>query len=481
MRKILSRLGVSTFLCIAVVSGAPEAWSAGGEVPPGSPTGESPYAGPANPEPVRIERRRVRPPARVHANRERRAREAEARLERRREDAARAAEEKREAARIAAARVANLRAQLARGIPPAASETRLRASEILVVTRPSLTQAAIDALLARHRLTGIETAPTALTGETWRLWRAGDNRSVRALVRELAREDAVLRVQPNFIYMLAQAASAGALPQYALAHLHTEGLADSGDGVRVAVIDAMVDARHPDLQSAIEAVFDAIGGEAAPHKHGTAVAGAIAANGAVKGAAPRAKLLTARAFGADAQGTTLAVLKGLDWAAGQKARVVNMSFAGPPDPALARAVQAALARNILLVAAAGNAGPKSQPLYPAADPGVIAVAASDTADGLYAASVRGPHVRLAAPGVDVLLPSVEGKYDLETGTSVAAGFVSGVAALIAQRDTKMAPAALSKLLLQTMRPAATAHAVAGIGLVDARRALDEREKAGASR
>ena len=134
-----------------------------------------------------------------------------------------------------------------------------------------------------------------------------------------------------------------------------------------------------------------------------------------------------------------------------------------------------------MVAAAGNAGPKSQPLYPAADPGVIAVAASDTADGLYAASVRGPHVRLAAPGVDVLLPSVEGKYDLETGTSVAAGFVSGVAALIAQRDTKMAPAALSKLLLQTMRPAATAHAVAGIGLVDARRALDEREKAGASR
>lgn len=490
MSKMLSRLVFSAAMFVLALAGAPHGWAAGGDGPPGSPTGESPYGGPPSREPatrppetprrsvVRPSRPKISQPRRMRRDAIEVRRQAEQRRaeERRRAIIERAAEQRREAARAAA--------RLARGAPPPARETRLRPSEILVVVRPGLSDAAFNALLARHRLAQVEVAQIALTGETWRLWRASDNRTVRALVQELSRESDVARVQPNYVYTLAEAAGAPAMPQYALGALRAEGIdaASSGEGVRVAIVDSMIDENHPDLKAAIEARFDAIGTPASPHVHGTAIAGAIAAQGAVRGVAPRARLLAVRAFEVAAlgvEGATLNILKGVDWAVGQGARIVNMSFAGPPDPALARAIRAAVARRVLPVAASGNAGPRSQPLYPAADPFVIAVAASDTGDSLYAGSVRGAHVRLAAPGVDVLLPSVGGKYDLETGTSVAAAFVSGVAALVAQRNATIDSAGLLKLFLRTARPLATGGA--GIGLVDARRAVEEREKAGAGR
>jgi subtilisin family serine protease len=83
--------------------------------------------------------------------------------------------------------------------------------------------------------------------------------------------------------------------------------------------------------------FDAIGTPGAAHSHGTAIAGAIAANSKLVGVAPKVRLLAVRAFsgsGESAQSTTFNILKGLDWAATRNARIVNMSFAGPPDPML---------------------------------------------------------------------------------------------------------------------------------------------------
>lgn len=77
-----------------------------------------------------------------------------------------------------------------------------------------------------------------------------------------------------------------------------------------------------------------------------------------------------------------------------RARIVNMSFAGPADPTLHRMLAAAYAKDMVLIAAAGNAGPNSAPLYPAADPDVIAVTATDSNDGLYNMANRGPTSRL---------------------------------------------------------------------------------------
>jgi subtilisin family serine protease len=164
--------------------------------------------------------------------------------------------------------------------------------------------------------------------------------------------------------------------------------------------------------------------------------------------------LTVRAFSStanSAQGTTFNILKGLDWAADEGARVVNMSFAGPSDPRLREALASAYKKGIVLIAAAGNAGPNSPPLYPGADPNVIAVTATDSRDALFSGANRGNYIAVAAPGVDVFAPAPDGTYQLTTGTSVAAAEVSGVAALLIERNPALTPAGVRKILMDTAK------------------------------
>jgi subtilisin family serine protease len=180
----------------------------------------------------------------------------------------------------------------------------------------------------------------------------------------------VAGAQPNYFYNLAQdqqepVNSAQYAPEK-LKLLDAHRLA-SGNKVLVAVIDSEVDANHPDLVGAITASFEASADTERPHSHGTGMAGAIAAHRTMLGTAPRVGLLTVRAFSStadSAQGTTFNILKGLDWAADEGARVVNMSFAGPSDPRLREALANAYKKGMVLIAAAGNAGPNSPPLYP---------------------------------------------------------------------------------------------------------------------
>ena len=104
-----------------------------------------------------------------------------------------------------------------------------------------------------------------------------------------------------------------------------------------------------------------------------------------------------------------------------------MSFVGPKNEMLELACAAARARDMVLVAAAGNNGPGAPWGYPAAYDGVIAVTATDAADRLMPQANRGPYVFVAAPGVDMVAP-VDGGTDLVTGTSFAAAIVSGAIA-----------------------------------------------------
>ncbi|HXN43391.1 MAG TPA: S8 family serine peptidase, partial [Xanthobacteraceae bacterium] len=218
--------------------------------------------------------------------------------------------------------------------------------------------------------------------------------------------------------------------------------------------DSGIDSSHPELAGVVAASYDAISGDAQPHPHGTAMAGAIAAHGTLIGVAPRVRLLAIRAFGAGAeqQGTTFGIIAGLDWAVQHGARVVNMSFAGPADPALQDALAKARKKGLVLVAPAGNAGPKSPPLYPAADPNVIAVTATDMNDRLFAQANRGSYIALAAPGVDILTPAPHAAMQLCTGTSVAAAHVSGIAALLLERKPSLRPDEVRKILTSTAKP-----------------------------
>jgi subtilisin family serine protease len=220
------------------------------------------------------------------------------------------------------------------------------------------------------------------------------------------------------------------------------------------VIDNGIDAAHPELAGVIAGSFDATEHPEPPGQHGTGMAGTIAAHARLTGVAPAARILAVRAFtpaGKGDESTSLAVLRGIDWAVSHGARVINLSFAGPRDPELALALAAAAKKGVVLVAAAGNAGPKSPPLYPAADPNVIAVAATDADDKLFVHSSRGRYIAVAAPGVDIIAPAPGSTYQITTGTSVAAAQVSGIVALLLEAKPGLTPPAVRKALLSTAR------------------------------
>jgi subtilisin family serine protease len=227
-----------------------------------------------------------------------------------------------------------------------------------------------------------------------------------------------------------------------------------GTNVAVAVIDSGVDARHSELAGSVTDSFDALGSGEPPHAHGTGIAGAIASHGRLMGAAPGVHLIAIRAFGQGSVGvesSSFVVLKSLDHAVTQHAQIINMSFAGPKDALIERAINAVAAKGIVMVAASGNAGAKSPPLFPGANPHVIAVSATDARDKLFEASNRGSYIALAAPGAEIFLPAPDQKYQITSGTSFSAAYVSGVAALVLERDPALKPDDVRAILTRTAR------------------------------
>ena len=218
------------------------------------------------------------------------------------------------------------------------------------------------------------------------------------------------------------------------------------------MIDSGIDLRHPEFAGVTITPFDALDSKDAPHAHGTGVAGAIVSHVRLMGSAPAAHILAIRAFGTSgkaAESTSYILLRGLDLAASHGAQIVNMSFTGPKDAIIGRGLSALAARNIVMVAAAGNAGPKSPPLYPAADANVIAVSATDAQDRLFAASNRGSYIAVSAPGVDLFLPAPDDKYQITSGTSFSSAYVSGLAALMLQRNPALKREEVRAILVKT--------------------------------
>src|SRR4029453_3189682 len=142
-------------------------------------------------------------------------------------------------------------------------------------------------------------------------------------------------------------------------------------------------------------------------------------------------------------------------------------------PSLARALKAAYDKGIVLIAAAGNAGPESPPLFPGADPYVIAVTATDVDDKLFTGANGGKYISVEGPGVDILVPAPEGDYQITTGTSVAAAEVSGIVALLLERNPKLTPADIPRILTASAKRLAPGERDDnfGSGLIDPLQAL----------
>ncbi len=343
---------------------------------------------------------------------------------------------------------------------PAAAEQGEVPGEVLFALRAEALAGSLPGILRRERLDLVSTDTFTLVPVTLHRARFNDRRSVAEVVAALSRDPRVASAQANHVYALVgQAMPALARAQYAVGKLRLNEAHASATGkdVSVAVIDSDVDTGHPALGDAVSERHDALDGgqPAAAHPHGTAIAGIVGARAQLASAAPEARLLTVRAFSgetrAGAQGTTLHVARGLDWAGKMGARVVNMSFAGPWDATLSEFLAAGAGRGAVYVAAGGNAGPASPPLFPAADPNVIAVTATDAEDRIFPAANRGSHLCVAAPGVDILVAAPNGTYGLLSGTSMAAAQVSGVVALMLQAKPGLKPAEVRAALTRSAR------------------------------
>ena len=210
-----------------------------------------------------------------------------------------------------------------------------------------------------------------------------------------------------------------------------------GRGIKVAVLDTGIDWLHPDLAANVKGAVSFVPGETAMdgNSHGTHCAGTIGAaingNGVV-GVAPEAWLYGVKVLANSGAGQYSWIIAGINWAIQNKMQIVSMSLGGGGAPAALEAVcNAAFNAGVLLVAAAGNAGPGMNTVgFPARYKSVVAVSAIDASNVIATFSSRGPEVEICAPGVQTLSTVPGGGYGTKSGTSMACPHVAGAAAVI---------------------------------------------------
>jgi type VII secretion-associated serine protease mycosin len=261
-----------------------------------------------------------------------------------------------------------------------------------------------------------------------------------------------------------------------------------GAGVTVAVIDSGVEATHPDLRGQVLAGAD-FGDHRSPqglvdtdtkfNGHGTAMASLIAgtaANGGgqgMLGLAPATKILPIYDdFGNDP--TPAATGEGIEYAIQHGAGVINISSSGNVnDVFLRKAINDAIAHNVVVVVGAGNNGQRGNaPGYPAADPGVVAVAATDQSDKPADFSSYGPYVTLAAPGAQIVTAASHAGYAKGGGTSDSTALVSAAAALVRSHFPNLTAGQVINRLIKTAdHPAGGRDDHVGYGIVNPYQAL----------
>jgi membrane-anchored mycosin MYCP len=263
-----------------------------------------------------------------------------------------------------------------------------------------------------------------------------------------------------------------------------------GDGITVAVIDSGVSTTHPALDGKVLPGLDVLdpttNGQCDEAAHGTLVAGIIAARqppgSAFHGVAPKARILPVRVL-RDTQKNLdqtipAKIAEAIVWGADQGAHVINLSLVTQQTQPLTDAVRYALAKNVVIVAAAGNEGGnggRGEPAYPAAYDGVLAVAGIDEQDHHVSTSSAGEYVDVAAPGANVEGPMPRGGGYAQFqagGTSFAAAYVSGLAALIRAYDPTLSPAQVTERITSTAdHPPEGRNSQVGYGAINPYRAL----------
>lgn len=230
-----------------------------------------------------------------------------------------------------------------------------------------------------------------------------------------------------------------------------------GTGVKIAIIDTGISKKHPDLTvtggvNLIDTTENKKWDD--DNGHGTHVAGIIGAcdnSIGVVGVAPASELYAVKVLDSNGDGQISDVIEGIEWAIENDMDIISLSLGtNIYSQALEDACEVAYDSDILLVAAAGNSGDGNLDTndvdYPAKFDSVIAVAAIDCNNATPIWSADGTEVELAAPGVSIYSTYLDKGYEFNSGTSMAAPFVSGVAALAKSENPSLSAEEIRNLL-----------------------------------
>jgi hypothetical protein len=266
----------------------------------------------------------------------------------------------------------------------------------------------------------------------------------------------------NHYYRVNEAACRG--PHCAAAQLiqWPARAASCGGAPLIGVIDTAVDRQHAALAKQKIETLTTRGPDrdASGQSHGTAIASILvgALDSATPGLLPNARLLAIDAFHragrSEDRMDAFDFVAAIDALLARKVRIINLSFAGPPNALVEQSIAAAHKRGVVLVAAAGNDGPRAKPRYPAAYEHVVAVTAVRADLQIYRRAIRGQHIDVSAPGVDVWAadPAARGaQARAQSGTSYAAPFVTAALALLLEQAPDKNPATLKQSLLAATR------------------------------
>jgi len=320
-----------------------------------------------------------------------------------------------------------------------AAPALIRAPSELVASGLSAPQ--IDSLVASGYAV-VAREDLMLAGAEILKLRVPDGRTLETARDEIAAVAPAARVDFNHYYRPDQERSCGGQPCVAptLVGWPTGAAARQScdlSRVTIGLVDTAINAGHPTFAGGRLEVIQLDGGDAAGsgRQHGTAVASLLIGKGehGTPGLVRDAQLVAVDAFrrsgASEALSDAYDLVRAIDLLAARKVDVLNLSLSGPDNVVLRELIAQVTARNITLVAAAGNEGPNARAVYPAAYPEVVAVTAVDRQKNAYRRANRGDYVDLAAPGVGVwVAASVEGTRP-KTGTSFAAPFVTAAVAL----------------------------------------------------
>jgi subtilisin family serine protease len=237
-----------------------------------------------------------------------------------------------------------------------------------------------------------------------------------------------------------------------------------GAAVRIAIIDTGVDYQHPDLQGRIIARrnFVAGGSDFAGDRHGTEVAGVIAATAdggaGVLGVAPKSRLIALKACWplpqntAEAACNSFTLAEALQAAITARADIVNLSLAGPPDPLLARLIRYGVQHGMIFVGAVPPVRSGLVNTFPVDIPGVLGVQCAEDA-------AKRPSRHLLAPGYGILTLVPGGHYDFASGSSLATAEVTGIVALLLADGRRLPEAKVEQILTHSSRQLTTPRGV----------------------